>query len=65
MTPPVGPPIPSKELLEWLERQYPSRMPSPDETDRALWMRTGQVALVQDLRSRFNRAHSPTHVTGG
>ncbi|UOF81210.1 hypothetical protein [Caudoviricetes sp.] len=65
MVPPVGPPLASKELLEWLERTFPATMPALDEPDRSIWYRTGQADLIKTLRHHYDRAASPTNITGG
>jgi hypothetical protein len=48
-------PAVSLELVEALEREYPDRCPSPDASDREIWMATGQARLVAFLREMSNR----------
>ena len=65
MATPVGPPVASKELLEWLEKTYPVRNPSLEESERVIFYHAGMVDLIKTLRHHFNRTNQPTHVTGG
>jgi hypothetical protein len=48
-------PAVSLDLVEALEREYPDRSPSPDASDRAIWMAVGQARLVAFLREMSNR----------
>lgn len=42
-------------LVEELEHRYPDRCPSPDASDREIWMAVGQARLVAFLREMSNR----------
>jgi hypothetical protein len=42
-------------LVEELEQRYPDRCPSPDASDREIWMAVGQARLVAFLREMSNR----------
>lgn len=40
-------------VVEWLERLYPDRCPDIRETDREVWLKTGQVTVVRKLRQTY------------
>lgn len=52
MDPGSHPPVP-RDLLEYLERQYPERSPLPTEKKAAMHHRGGKTALVRQLRAVF------------
>ncbi len=52
MDPRHHPPIP-KDLLEHLEKAYPERSPTVDETEAKLRFRGGQTSVVRALRAVF------------
>lgn len=50
------PPEVPLSLLEWLERVYPDRCPSPHEGKREVWMHAGQAHLIRKLRTLYNES---------
>jgi len=46
------PPVPL-ELLEELERRFPNRVPNITDSDRQVWVKVGQSAVVSFLRAQF------------
>jgi len=49
-----------KELLDYLIAVYPDRCPSPEMSDREVWMAAGRASVVRKLRqiheTQFTRA---------
>lgn len=45
----------SKPLLEYLSHRYPDRCPSPEESDREVWMAAGAARVVRHLRSVYEQ----------
>ena len=43
-------PIVEPALVEWLEKQYPNRVPDVADSDRAIWVHAGAVRVVRALR---------------
>jgi hypothetical protein len=37
-------------VLEWLEKQFPERMPRMDSTDREIWANVGAHQVLQRVR---------------
>lgn len=48
-------PAVSIPLVESLERIYPDRCPSPDASDREIWMAVGRAQVVHFLRELSER----------
>lgn len=46
----------SEEFLQELHRLYPARPPNPQDSDREIWMKTGERRLVEVLQAKFNQA---------
>lgn len=48
-------PIPysAEDLIKQLDEIYPERCPTPDMTDREIWMVAGQRKLVTNLKARL------------
>jgi len=46
------PPIPP-ELLAALEARFPDRVPNPNDPDRLIWRKVGNVEVVRFLRETF------------
>lgn len=46
-------PLVTKELIEYLERNFPNRCPSPTDTDREVWMAVGAVRVVKNLQNLY------------
>jgi hypothetical protein len=44
----------SKELVEWLERLFPSRCPREIESSRRIWMNAGANEVVRKLRNVYD-----------
>lgn len=44
-----------EDLVEYLEATYPDQVPTPDDLDRMIWMKVGQVELVRMLRMHMER----------
>lgn len=44
----------SPELIEYLERIYPDRLPSLGTPEKEIWYEVGRVAVVRHLRSIFD-----------
>ena len=40
----------SKELYEWLIKQYPERSPDRHESQQDLWARAGQAEVTRKLK---------------
>ena len=47
-----SPPI-SQELITFLDARYPDQVPNPEETDRQIWRRVGNVEVVRFLKRLF------------
>lgn len=60
MAPPVGPPIISTALIEYLERTYRVEMPLLNETERSIFFRAGQCDVVKALRHIHDRQQTPS-----
>lgn len=45
----LNPAIP-RELLDFLEQAYPARPPEMTDTDRMVWFKAGQRAVVENLK---------------
>lgn len=48
-------PAVSLPLVEELEKRYPDCCPSPDASDREIWMAVGRAQVVRFLREMSNR----------
>jgi len=46
----------TEEMLKYLETAFPSRCPSVDMQDRAIWIYAGKVQLIQLIRAKFEEA---------
>lgn len=44
----------TKALLKELEERFPARYPALDWSDREIWYRAGQRAVVDFLKERFS-----------
>ena len=44
----------TKALLKELEERFPARSPALDWSDREIWYRAGQRAVVDFLKDRFS-----------
>ncbi len=44
-----------ESILAALEKQFPDRAPNGDETDRQVWITTGEVRVIRFLRATFDR----------
>jgi len=44
----------TKALLKELEERFPARYPALDWSDREIWYRAGQRAVVDFLKDRFS-----------
>jgi len=42
-------PVHSVDLIEWLNKAYPSRCPSTSMSDRDIWVYTGKRQLIEGL----------------
>ncbi len=63
MEPPIGPPVPSKELLDWLEKQFTFRGVGLEESERSIFFRAGQAEVVKILKHAYARAHPKVTTT--
>ncbi|KKL61439.1 hypothetical protein LCGC14_2195310 [marine sediment metagenome] len=45
----------SKVLIESLEKRFPDKAPRGDETERDIWIKTGEVRVVRLLRREFEK----------
>ena len=43
----------SVDLINELDKQYPSKCPDPNDTERMIWIKAGQRMLVDNLLSRI------------
>lgn len=43
----------SVDLINDLDKQYPSKCPDPNDSERMIWMKAGQRMLVDNLLSRI------------
>lgn len=43
----------SVDLIYELDKQYPSKCPDPNDSERVIWMKAGQRLLVDNLLSRI------------
>lgn len=50
------PPI-HRGLLEALERRMPERWPNPEMPERDIWIRCGQLQVLQFLRFVYEKQH--------
>jgi hypothetical protein len=48
--PPVDP-----LLVEWLERNYPNKVPGIEDSDREVWAKVGEQRIITQLRGIINR----------
>jgi hypothetical protein len=53
------PPIP-QGLYEALERRMPERWPNPEMPDRDIWVRAGQLKLLDFIRHVYTIQHEGT-----
>jgi hypothetical protein len=53
------PPVVPKDLLEYLEKLFPNRVPSIDTPARYVWSAVGQQDVLAHLRVLFNRQTKP------
>ena len=61
-----APPIP-KELLEFLEKQFPSRSLTKQDlkkSEQEIWFEAGKVSLVEYLRSQFEYQNENLTIQG-
>lgn len=56
------PPV-TRELVEWLERAFPNRCPSPADSDREIWMAVGAVKVITKLK-QLSEKQSTTVLEG-
>ena len=47
-------------LLKALEDLYPNRCPDLNTPDREIWFKAGQAAVVQFLKTQYERQTTPT-----
>lgn len=47
-----APPI-SQELITFLDARYPDKSPNPDDTERQIWRKVGNVEVVRFLKRLF------------
>lgn len=53
------PPVIQKDLLDYLERCFPNRVPSIDTPARKVWAAVGQQDVIANLRALFTRQNKP------
>lgn len=53
-------PATTAELLDQLDRLFPHRCPSVDQTDREIWLYAGQRALIDWMREQWRRTEAAT-----
>lgn len=46
----------SRELLEALDKLYPTRPPDPKDSDREIWMKAGERRLLDVLWAKLEEA---------
>ena len=46
-------PIIDRKLLQWLESEFPDRMPDPSFSDREILIKMGEVRVVRFIRARL------------
>lgn len=49
-------------LLEWLKFRFPDRAPNPDDSDREVWMKAGNVEVVRHLQSLVDQQEAAANV---
>lgn len=42
-------PVFAKDLIEWLDQAFPHKCPSPEQSEREIWMYAGKRELVDLL----------------
>lgn len=52
------PPVPGP-LLERLEALFPNRSPSPNDSDREIWLKAGRAEVVSLLRDEYDEQIKP------
>ena len=40
----------SKELLDYLDKQFPNQSPNINDKDREVWFKSGQASVVKHLK---------------
>lgn len=53
------PPVVPKDLLEYLEKTFPNRVPDIEGSIRHVWAAVGKQAVIAHLRTLFNRQNKP------
>tara|TARA_R100000234_G_scaffold120021_1_gene104887 strand:- start:3327 stop:3524 length:198 start_codon:yes stop_codon:yes gene_type:complete len=48
------PPTISKELVQWLDHNFPVVQPKMQDTDREIFYKVGQRSVIDHLQSVFN-----------
>ena len=48
------PPTISKELVQWLDRNFPVVQPKMQDTDREIFYKVGQRSVIDHLQAVFN-----------
>jgi hypothetical protein len=55
----VSPPIPappiSADLVKWLDSLFPQRCADPADTDRTIWIKSGQRSVVDRIIHEMER----------
>ena len=44
----------SKELLDYLDKQFPKQSPNLNDKEREVWFKSGQASVVKHLKQRFD-----------
>lgn len=50
-------PYVSEDLLQFLERVYPDKVPERSDADRLIWIKCGEVGVVRYLRRLYEDQH--------
>ncbi len=55
------PPI-AAEVIAWLERLFPDRCPDPKDSEREVWMKSGEQRVIRKLRLELKRQEETIYV---
>ena len=56
-----APPI-SKQVLDYIDKRFPERCPDINDTDREIWVKTGNRAVFHHLKAVFNYQNNKQNI---
>lgn len=48
------------ELIKWMERTYPDRVPLIDTSEREVWASVGEQRVITRLRQMYDQENNPS-----